>query len=222
MRAYKSASIYNSYTHQRARRSTIAGMLAVIYLLIALSPLASLAIHPDSMSHNRSGECSGDCNICGCSAESRASRTCCCAKKKQIQYGSGKLLALQSPVPQSATVPADAGHRSCTPSKPEKPAGKQKACCAEASQKPDEVLIDEPAPNAETGSPETVYKCGDPCGKGKTKVLAGTGTSETMPYIYPERIALPYEDTRFPRPPLHMSTRHTEPPDPPPQNAVIA
>ena len=31
------------------------------------------------------GECSGDCTICGCSAESRANRTCCCSKKRQQQ-----------------------------------------------------------------------------------------------------------------------------------------
>ena len=59
--------------------------LTVVYLMIVLSPLASFAMHSKTLAHAITGECSGDCNICGCSPESRANHTCCCAKKHQLQ-----------------------------------------------------------------------------------------------------------------------------------------
>jgi hypothetical protein len=63
----------------------IAGILTAFYLVIALSPLAPLAMHSKVVAHAVTGECSGDCNICGCSPENRANQTCCCAKKRQLQ-----------------------------------------------------------------------------------------------------------------------------------------
>jgi hypothetical protein len=59
--------------------------MMVIYLVIALSPLTSLAMHSKVVAHAITGECSGDCDICGCSPESRASNTCCCSKKREQQ-----------------------------------------------------------------------------------------------------------------------------------------
>jgi len=52
-------------------------------MLIVMSPLASLAMYSKTALHLVTGECSGDCDICGCSPESRANHTCCCAKKNQ-------------------------------------------------------------------------------------------------------------------------------------------
>lgn len=72
-------------TIRRPLRSLIAVALSVIYLMITMSPLASLAMHSKIVAHAVTGECSGDCNICGCSLESRANRTCCCSKKRQQQ-----------------------------------------------------------------------------------------------------------------------------------------
>lgn len=59
-------------------RSITALLMTVIYLLITLSPLAPLAMHSKRIAHAVTGHCSGDCDICGCSPERRASRTCCC------------------------------------------------------------------------------------------------------------------------------------------------
>jgi hypothetical protein len=56
-----------------------------MYLLMVVSPLASLAMHSKAVSHAITGECSGDCDICGCSPEGRASNTCCCSKKRRQQ-----------------------------------------------------------------------------------------------------------------------------------------
>jgi hypothetical protein len=48
-----------------------------------MSPLAPLALRSPLIAHAATGECVGDCAICGCSPEARANHTCCCWKKKQ-------------------------------------------------------------------------------------------------------------------------------------------
>ncbi len=64
----------------------IAQLLTAIYFMIALSPLASPAMHSKVVAHAITGECSGDCSICGCSVERSANHTCCCWQKKQKQH----------------------------------------------------------------------------------------------------------------------------------------
>jgi len=62
-------------------------LLTAVYLMMTLSPLAPLALRSPQLAHAITGECAGDCDICGCSAEQRANHTCCCAqKKKQEQH----------------------------------------------------------------------------------------------------------------------------------------
>jgi hypothetical protein len=67
---------------KRASLNIVALLLSVIYIMISLSPLAPLTLRSASLAHAVAGECSGNCDICGCSAERRASRTCCCWIKK--------------------------------------------------------------------------------------------------------------------------------------------
>lgn len=67
----------------RPKRSIIALVLTGIYLLISLSPLASLALNSKTVAHILTGECTENCITCGCSEESRISRSCCCIKKQQ-------------------------------------------------------------------------------------------------------------------------------------------
>jgi hypothetical protein len=72
---------------KKSSRSIVALALAAIYLLITLSPLAPLALRSPHLAHAITGECVGDCDICGCSPEMRANHTCCCwQKKKQHQH----------------------------------------------------------------------------------------------------------------------------------------
>ena len=68
---------------KQSKRGIIAIFLMAIFLMISFSPLGFLALHSKTFAHALTGECSGDCTICGCSAESMAPRTCCCSKKKQ-------------------------------------------------------------------------------------------------------------------------------------------
>lgn len=72
-----------THTLKRSKRSIMAASLMLIYLMILLGPLASLAMNSKTVAHAMTGECTGDCNLCGCSPESRASNTCCCSKKRQ-------------------------------------------------------------------------------------------------------------------------------------------
>ncbi len=66
-----------------AARSHIALLLTTIYLVIVTSPLAPLALRSPVIAHAVTGECVGNCDICGCSPAQRADRTCCCWRKKQ-------------------------------------------------------------------------------------------------------------------------------------------
>jgi hypothetical protein len=73
-------------------RHMVALVLLVIYSLITVSPLAPLTLKSPKAAHAVSGECSGNCNICGCSAERRANHTCCCWQKKlRHQNGNEKV-----------------------------------------------------------------------------------------------------------------------------------
>lgn len=67
------------------RRFFTALLLTGIYFMMTLSPLAPLALRSPELAHAITGECAGDCNICGCSAEQRANHTCCCAQKKKLE-----------------------------------------------------------------------------------------------------------------------------------------
>jgi hypothetical protein len=67
-------------------RPMVAMLLTVIYTLIIMSPLAPLAMKSPRIAHAITGECAGDCDTCGCSAERRANHTCCCWQKK-LKHG---------------------------------------------------------------------------------------------------------------------------------------
>jgi hypothetical protein len=73
-------------------RHVTAFLLMVVYTLITMSPLAPLAIRSPGFAHAVAGQCSGNCEICGCSAERRANHTCCCwMKKLKSQKNSGNV-----------------------------------------------------------------------------------------------------------------------------------
>lgn len=77
--------LQNIDTHsiKRTKRCIGAVTLMVIYLMVSLSPLTSLVMHSKTVAHALTGECTGNCSTCGCSMESMATRTCCCAIKQQ-------------------------------------------------------------------------------------------------------------------------------------------
>ena len=66
-------------------RSIPALVLVILYVLIVLSPLAPLALRSVVVAHALSGECAGECGLCGCAPERSANHTCCCWQKKLHQ-----------------------------------------------------------------------------------------------------------------------------------------
>jgi hypothetical protein len=71
---------------KKSSRSIVALALTAIYLLITMSPLAPLVLRSPRLAHAITGECSGDCDICGCSLEKQANHTCCCWQKKMHEH----------------------------------------------------------------------------------------------------------------------------------------
>lgn len=59
--------------------------LTAVYLVLAVSPLAPLIMRSPVISHAFTGECVGDCRICGCLANGRAADDCCCRRKLMQQ-----------------------------------------------------------------------------------------------------------------------------------------
>lgn len=70
-------------TFRLSPRNLTALTMMVIYLCISLAPLLSPALRSKAVLHVLTGECTGECVSCGCSARSSSNGTCCCAKKRQ-------------------------------------------------------------------------------------------------------------------------------------------
>lgn len=66
-------------------RRTMAVLMLAIYLAMTLVPVSAQAFLTDVRKGNVARECVGDCNLCGCSPENRAAKTCCCSKKQMQQ-----------------------------------------------------------------------------------------------------------------------------------------
>lgn len=163
-------SSIHAHTVKRSLRHIIAAGMTALYLAIVFSPLAPFVTHSTAAAPMAIRECSGDCNLCGCSPESRASSTCCCARKKQQQ----------------------AHHHEDDEDAAD--------CC-----KKDPV------------KKKTVIACGCPCNNGKQAALAVSGTSEVLPFHFTERISIPHSITSFYSLTHRLTSRHGEPPDPPPK-----
>jgi len=71
---------------KKPSRYIVTLLLTVIYILINLSSLAPPALKSPGFAHALTGECSGNCDICGCSPERRANHTCCCFMKKKHRH----------------------------------------------------------------------------------------------------------------------------------------
>ncbi|MBI2353709.1 MAG: hypothetical protein HYV06_01555 [Deltaproteobacteria bacterium] len=151
-------------------RNIIAAVLMAAYLAITVSPLAHLAVRPATGAQAVIAECSGDCDICGCSPELRATHTCCCWQKRmKEQHGHHD-------------------HEDC-----------------EAGSSKDR----QPA--------KTTLSCSCPCGSGKQLALWGAGKFELLPYRFSGEPSAPPESPLFHHFRPRLTTRHGDPPDPPPK-----
>lgn len=203
---------------KRLSRRAVAGVMALLYVMILITPFS---VHSKHVAHAITGECSGDCEIDGCSLESRTNHSCCCVMKKQQATGAAKAAAGDCCTPKE-TKKTVVAQGDCCPKPQSEPV--QGDCCAAggAPAEHDEGARDEHKA-AEQNPNETVYRCGSPCGKGKLQILAASGFSELLPFIFDERITQPpYEERTYFIFHQQMSSRHTEPPEPPPRQPVSA
>ena len=208
----------------RAKRSFHrlgAVMLTTVYMLIVMSPLASLAMHSKTVAHAVTGECVGDCSICGCSPEAVASRTCCCAKKKQQQANMSGIASDTCYAPKTAAVEQNRKCYSKPAPTPPEPAA-ETDCCAKKTAKQRDDHQRGAQLTHDSSRTETVYKCGCPCGKGKLIALAGYGSNDLLPLAAGERIEPPPVKTLFADLSHRPESRHSEPPDPPPRIPLIS
>ena len=66
----------------RFARYRAALALLAVYVVMTLSVLAPLTLHSSAIALAVTGECTGDCTLCGCSTERSATHTCCCWQKR--------------------------------------------------------------------------------------------------------------------------------------------
>ena len=185
-----------AHTAKELFRHMIASGMTVLYLLVIFSPLASFAMHGTKSTSVGVRECSGDCNLCGCSPESRASHTCCCSKKRQQQahahddHQNGESDCCSKKHEQDARVHEDAVDSTSD-------------CCKKDSAPPKPVII----------------SCGCPCGGEKQAALSTASTSEVLPFRFTEQFSIPDTKTTYLNYTHRLTSRLSDPPDPPPQNS---
>lgn len=178
---------------KKCRYPAIVLLLFAVYTVIAVSPLAPLALKSPVLAHAITGQCSGDCDICGCSAERRASQSCCCWMTKK----------------RAEEVRSRSSLRCCSV--------KIHTCCSSGAKKSEGVQCAEKLPDgAQESSPEVFYR-GSPCGKGKVTLFAGTGPSQHLPCLFRENLSAPAESSLVSFYSEFLLSRYQEPPDPPPK-----
>jgi len=172
-------------------------LMTAIYLLMVFSPLAPLVLQSKRVTHALTGECSGDCQIDGCSLEHSAAHSCCCWQKKL-----------------KGTV-AHADEHAMTPAVKNKKVAK--SCCA--SSKPAGHDHDSSSASNETTRKETAKTTTigtAPCGSSKLFVLWGFEKMQHLPYLFTEENVTSLEKS-CPSPiPASLTSRYNDPPDPPP------
>lgn len=195
---------------RKGRFRRINGLLLVaIYTVITLSPIAPVFLHSKTIAHAITGECVGDCNICGCLLEARESNTCCCAKKQQLSQNS----------PASGTK-SHCPLQTAPIKPPQTAAGKRSHCADEMSAA---SMNKQESPEQKTGQNQvTVFKCGSPCSKGKLFTLNSFRSNEHIPICSNKRPELPHFETRYKDLTHRLISRHCEPPDPPPKLAFFS
>lgn len=194
---------------KRFHQQSISFIMTAIYLLITISPLASIGTHSKPFQQTLSKECSGDCRRCGCAAERSASRACCCWQKK---------------LAEERTKPPCEDHNSC-PTASTLPAAKVAGNCC--SKLPPAGHVNDSAPSVQTDSAPkndvraiSISTC--PCGSGKDLLVISGEQAHHIPARFISGMAIgPATQLSF-RQPEQLASRHGEPPDPPPKVFIIS
>ena len=195
---------------RKSRFRWISGLLMVaIYTVIALSPIAPVLLHSKAVAHALTGECVGDCKICGCSMEASESNTCCCSRKQQVLQNN-QTSAIKSHCPLRTP-----------PTQTSQTTTKKHSCCI--GEKSEESINRQELNEQKTGHKQiTILKCGNPCGKGKLFNLNGFGSNEHIPISSGERPELSHAEIHFTDLTHRLASRQSEPPDPPPKTVIFS
>jgi len=178
-------------------------LLTTIYLLIVVSPLAPLAMQSKSVAHAVTGECSGDCRIDGCSLERSTAHICCCWQKKRHEAAESRDLShsdMLDTYPPSAEIPK-----------------KSSSCCPAVDQDTHENRVE--AKSVSSASPQkkrTATVSSRPCGSGKILALSSTETTQHLPFFFAGETPSPEQTLLIFCTPGRMTSRFSDPPDPPP------
>lgn len=195
---------------KRSYQQSISFIMTAIYLLITLSPLASIGSRSNPFLNIIPRECSGDCRLCGCSVERSAAHACCCWQKK---LAGAK--ALQQPLEQKSCPTASSAADTKT-------AGN---CCSKAAEHDgheDQASTLTPAENSTDRVAQTVSISTCPCGSGKDLTFFGNEKTQHIPFRFLAGIPLQLVTPLSSLQPERLTTRYGEPPDPPPKLSVIS
>lgn len=190
---------------KRSYQRNISFILTAVYLLITLSPLASIGSRSNPFFSLTHKECSGDCKTCGCSTERSLSHTCCCWQKKLAEAKNRKHCAGPAPGP---VAPAVATTR------------KTGSCCKHAAQLADhdnESTISTPADTETGGNRQTVSISTCPCGSGKELTFPGSEKTPHIPCRFLTGIPVRTTAQLTRLHPEQLDSQHGEPPEPPPK-----
>lgn len=186
-------------------------LLTIIYLVIVSSPLMPLVMRSETLAHAFNNECSGDCRIDGCSLERSAAHACCCWQKKSTgrtaSNGSGsKFPSSTTPVKMVSC---------CIP--PPEPPKKIASCCATKSNGTEEEGgITEAVSAPPVAEKRQTSISSKPCGSDKLYVLLSVESTQHLPYYFTGEGSSPEHGILIPTFPVSLTSRHLEPPDPPP------
>lgn len=198
------SSILNSHKVRRSYRRLIVVFLTTVYMLTVMTPFVPLILHSDRAAHAITGECAGDCRICGCSPAASTNRTCCCAKKKLIHSSELGTVADTCIIPKlAATEQTKEYYAKSSPSPPET---SEPDCCKKKTVEKKTIII----------------ACGCPCGNGKHAALSVSDTSEVLPFHFTEQFSTPHIDVTYTNQTHRLTSRHGEPPEPPPQISRVS
>lgn len=185
---------------KRFHQQSISFIMTAIYLLITLSPFASLSFQSKPFFQVLSRECSGDCRLCGCSAERSASHACCCWQKKLAAAKNVKHCETPS---ASLTAPAAEG-----------------SCCSKSAQHADhadEESISAQADSASDSDTQSASISSSPCGSSKELTFFSNERGQHVPYLFLSGIP-PQKSIQISfLQPERLASRNGEPPDPPPK-----
>jgi hypothetical protein len=197
-------------------RRYVAQLLTAIYAMMIFSPLAPHALQPANGIYAASGECSGDCSIDSCSLESRLKHSCCWQKKQRLGGDVSAAQGSQCAIP-AGSFPIQVNSTCCAPKAPPVSPPSAPSCCSTYLQ---ELAM--ASPDRDTPGSQPVLKCGCPCGDSKELAQWGGGKSELVPYAFAGFRAVSYAPPYPHLDPKRLTSRHGDPPDPPPKLTSLA